>query len=436
MKYKKLILTAVILFWSFSSILPSGAVVLGDIDNDGKVGLKESVYALQTASGIAGEYTVTVVFSWKGEWEAGQSYAIGDVAYLDGTSYICIADHLADTSNTPPFQDVWNILARKGDAAALSVGAGLLKDGDTVSIQVGSGLAVTENGIGLETGYADGSIYDNRFVTKLNDAMNLARLVNTPCPCDESVSGRIFLASNWKLCVCNGNGWVETSDGETPCTALNIDNDGDGFSEADGDCDDSDNTVYPGHPELCDGKDNDCDGNIDEDFTQLGQPCEEYTWFDATWVCAPNGEGVICEGYQLIGEPCDGIDNNMDGATDEGYNVGASCGVGACAGTGIIACDSSGNGTVCEGETGAGPELCDGIDNDCDGITDEDFNIGAPCGPCNDGQIACDPSGAASCVGASEPVELCVGIDNDCDGMTDEEAFCEQGECDGAGGCI
>ena len=57
---------------------------------------------------------------------------------------------------------------------------------------------------------------------------------------------------------------AKTSPGVCGCGTPDIDSDGDGYTSCQGDCDDNDPSIYPGAPEICDGKDNDCDGEVDE----------------------------------------------------------------------------------------------------------------------------------------------------------------------------
>jgi hypothetical protein len=118
----------------------------------------------------------------------------------------------------------------------------------------------------------------------------------------------------------------------------NADNDGDGFSSAEGDCDDTNPDTYPGAPEICDGENNDCDGGIDEDavdgvpFYRDGDE-DGYGNPDsvATACTAPPGyieNGDDCDDSQESAHPgaeeiCDdGIDQNCNGDDWECVRMG------------------------------------------------------------------------------------------------------------------
>jgi hypothetical protein len=188
--------------------------------------------------------------------------------------------------------------------------------------------------------------------------------------------------------------------------------------------------------ERCDGQDNDCDGSTDEagDLATTeplyGDACGQGACA-GTFVCTSAGV-MACSGDPTASteeNPCNDIDDDCDGQTDErttyycGGAVGVTCEDPAGCGTpeealsegacqqGTWVCD--GTSSVCEGSVGptAGPDTCDGADNDCDGLTDEDApSTPDSCGPpCNDGDLVCQ-GGAMVCVGATVPQpDLCNG---------------------------
>ena len=158
------------------------------------------------------------------------------------------------------------------------------------------------------------------------------------------------------------------------------------------DCDDRCPDCFPGGSETCDDRDNDCDGTTDEDFADKGTSC--------------------------------------------------TVGTGACARDGAMVCTADGSGTECDATPGArGTETCNGVDDDCDGTTDEPDAVDAPtwyldmdgdgygragttmractmpegyvdnADDCDDGRGRVNPGAA----------EVCNGRDDDCDGATDED---------------
>jgi len=267
---------------------------------------------------------------------------------------------------------------------------------------------------------------------------------------------------------CDGE--VDEGEDNPGCTNYYRDNDGDSWGDdasptkclcnpdygsnyivtQDGDCDDENTMIHPGAQEYCDDLDNDCDTITDEGCDDDNDDyCDDQMVIVGTPDVCPLGGGD-CEDYIPTINPgaeeiCDGFDNDCDGEYNEGLDqMGPLCQMqeGVCSGRkesclgGEWHCDYAAIPEYEEVET-----TCDDLDNDCDGIVDEDCP-GYPCsapehcmsGYCVD-NVCCD----TSCTGLCMRCDL-AGSEGTCSFIPvgqdpDNECYWPTEDCDGAGGC-
>ncbi len=184
-----------------------------------------------------------------------------------------------------------------------------------------------------------------------------------------------------------------------------IDNDGDGFTEELGDCDDDDKYTYPSAQEIFNGRDDDCDGVADDGTVGYDDDGDGQT--ELAGDCNDADAAI----YNFAPEIVDGKDNDCNGLIDDGTDAYDDDGDGWTENTGD--CDDDDD----DINPGA-PEVFNGRDDDCDTIVDEGTDAYDDDG---DGytELAgdCDDSDPTTNPGANEIVDF---KDNDCNGLVDD----------------
>ena len=203
-----------------------------------------------------------------------------------------------------------------------------------------------------------------------------------------------------------------------------------GWSDLDGDGSCETNCVPSSDVESCNGVDDNCDGRIDESFE-----CALGHVVGCTTDCGSTGTGT-CGGDCRIPPPercdepdelCNALDDDCDGAADNGFECvrGETRGcISSCGTPGSQTCVPSCVWSVCDPPD----EVCNGLDDDCDGTCDDGFEC------CRDDVIecmaSCGTTGTQTCGpdcgwnACDPPDELCNGADDDCDTLIDEDFEC------------
>ncbi len=232
-----------------------------------------------------------------------------------------------------------------------------------------------------------------------------------------------YLQTGTNIC---GEGTLGTGTGGlqrpviTPCTSQNRDTDGDTILDINDDCPlvanpNQADLDRDGRGDLCDNCPSAANPNQrDQDGNGLGDACQDsdHDGFLADVDCDDTDASI----HPGATEICNAKDDNCNGTVDEGFGTGVACnvGIGACQRFGQIVCTSSST-TGCSAVAGTpSSEICNHVDDDCNGLVDEGFDQDGDgyttCGgDCNDAVASIHPGA----------VEIFNGVDDNCDGIID-----------------
>jgi hypothetical protein len=272
---------------------------------------------------------------------------------------------------------------------------------------------------------ADGECADGVICNGAELCTDMACAAGSPIDCNDGIA-------------CTSDRCDEAARGD--CVHTTRDVDGDRFGDATcpevggvppTDCNDDDPDVNPDGVEVCNGLDDNCDGSCDE----VGACCRGEGGA-CTTACGTTGSRT-CSGtcaWDVCVPPaemCNGVDDDCNGAPDDIFacvqGASSAC-ITSCGSAGMRTCQADCTWGACV----APAELCNGGDDDCDGTPDNGFAcVSGTASPCttscgSTGSITCN---ASTCMPGScdPPAEGCTGVDDDCDGMIDETVECSAG---------
>jgi len=281
--------------------------------------------------------------------------------------------------------------------------------------------------------------------------------LNYPCPegfdCESLTDELNLCMPSSGSCICNG----ALLGAKQACTRKNSFGECDGITECPGAGGWTSCSATEPMADICDGLDNDCDGDVDENLN--GAVCEatnEFGTCEGAWFCQ-GAVGMVCNAPTPSAEACDGLDNDCDGLADEPDALGCTLyykdedndGLGTpqspqclCAPIGKYTATQPGDCNDFDAFiSGAQPEICNLVDDDCDGVIDPPGVLGCTQyfkdvdgdghGDPDTGLCLCQPTGyykvqvGDDCDDASWAIqpggtEVCNTVDDDCDGVVDE----------------